>query len=228
MNFPYYQTIIEILDTVFVLLAYLKLRNEYKKNGEENTLNVSRLILGYLIYFLCFNIGVLFPLFGLPIELGIKIMHNFLSTFFVFWGAGYLLKIPASMYFPKIKNILPLFTALYGLTVGLASLWHKEMPVIEKGVIKLNMPDWVVYTNIGTALAIVSVIVLFFLNGALSTSDKYIRRRSLLLATTAFCIGVSTLYWLPNTLIITMVITVALIGYFLLFYGIYYKPKKTT
>jgi len=226
MNFPYYQIAIASFDSIFVALICLKFLRQYRQTKKEN---IRDLFLFFFFYFIYFVFAVTSPfIFINNPNLGWKIGHNVLATFFLFVGIGFLFRLPLSTYFPKIKikNIIPILTTIYGALVAMSNYFNSTMPVFAKGVALQNMTPWITYSNTTFCLLAGGFIALFFLNGAMESDNKYIRRRSILFAIASLLVGSAGLYYIPNTFLITTVLLFCPIGLILIFIGISYKPRN--
>lgn len=226
MNFPYYQIAIASFDSIFVIFICLRFLRQYRQTKKESIRDLFLFFFFYSIYFV-FAITSPFIFINNP-NLGWKIGHNVLATFFLFVGIGFLFRLPLSTYFPeiKIKNIIPILTAIYGAFVAMSNYFSKTMPVFEKGVALQNMAPWITYSNATFCLLAGGFIALFFLNGAMGSDNKYIRRRSILFAIGSLLVGSSGLYYIPNTFLITITLLFCLIGLILISIAISYKPRS--
>lgn len=224
MAFHYWQITISLIDFIFLFLIFLKLKKEYQKNKLESVYNLSLFIFFYLLFFASLILSFVFFYRG-DMMAG-KIWHNVFSLFFLFAGTGFLLKIPASIYLPKIKNALPYLTVGYAFAVALINFFDPQLPTWKNEVILSNMPAWITYGNIAFSITIALVCALFFLNGALSAKNKYIRRRSLILSAASFFLGVSALFWLPDPAFIKIFSAISIFAYGLAALGVYYQPKN--
>jgi len=192
MNGPYYQTVIASLDLFFIFLSYLRVRSEASENKKNESVQMLSAALLFLTLYMGFTLIADISYFFNP--LGVKILHNFIATVLIFITMGLLIKIPASIYVPKVKNFIPWLTAFYGLIIGAINLNFGKIPTSQMGVVYLNMPDWVVAMNLILGSIMLLFTFLFFLDGALDSKNKYSRKRYFIFAISTLLIFVSILY----------------------------------
>jgi len=223
MAFHYWQITVSFIDSIFLFLILLKIIKEYRKNKIENVSNLALFIFFYLLFFASLIVGFIF-FYRNDMIMG-KLWHNVFSIFFLFGGAGFLLKIPASVYLPKIKGLLPYLTFGYGLAAALISFFNPHLPQFKNEVVLNNLPDWIIYNNIIFSLIIALTAGFFFVNGALAVKNKYLRRRYLILALASFLLGISALFWIPDPVFIKIFSIISIFAYGLAALGVYYQPK---